>query len=254
MKKLLILIAVLAVLLPLNCFARPLVWVEIIHNIPEEVGLYDIPFTAIFTAETANVISKEVSYYAIQYNGNSGTTYMPNGVISQDFTVDLDLRKKSTTVLVAVANPSGDITRLELKVTLNTDCPGCDLSWYGPSNSGHFMGIDFSYANLSGASMRNLDVQYTDFSYANLIGTDFSSDMPSETKLHGVIFVGADLKWADFSDTYIIQVDFTDANLEGADFMSSPEIERCIWSNTICPDGTNSDDNGGTCINNLGVE
>jgi len=24
-----------------------------------------------------------------------------------------------------------------------------------------------------------------------------------------------------------------------------------IWNDTICPDGTNSDDNGGTCVGNL---
>ena len=45
---------------------------------------------------------------------------------------------------------------------------------------------------------------------------------------------GADLSGADLSG----------ANLSGA-------VLSAIWNNTTCPDGTNSDDNGDTCENNL---
>jgi len=36
----------------------------------------------------------------------------------------------------------------------------------------------------------------------------------------------------------------------GAD-LTGADLSNVIWSNTICPDGTNSDDNGDTCVNNL---
>ena len=29
------------------------------------------------------------------------------------------------------------------------------------------------------------------------------------------------------------------------------DVANATWSNTTCPDGTNSDDDGGTCVDNL---
>jgi len=42
----------------------------------------------------------------------------------------------------------------------------------------------------------------------------------------------------------------TNANLAGANLQGA-NIKDAIWSNTICPDGTNSDANGGTCVKHL---
>ena len=50
------------------------------------------------------------------------------------------------------------------------------------------------------------------------------------------IIVGADFTGADF----------TNANLTDA-FVFETTVTNAIWSNTICPDGTNSDTNNGTC-------
>jgi uncharacterized protein YjbI with pentapeptide repeats len=41
-----------------------------------------------------------------------------------------------------------------------------------------------------------------------------------------------------------------DANLSGAD-LTGATLTGVIWAHTICPDGTNSDDNGGTCVGHL---
>ena len=51
---------------------------------------------------------------------------------------------------------------------------------------------------------------------------------------------GADLSGADLRYAYL-----SDANLSGAD------LSDIYWYSTTCPDGTNSDDNGNTCANNL---
>ena len=40
------------------------------------------------------------------------------------------------------------------------------------------------------------------------------------------------------------------ANLTGADLRGA-NLNGVIWNYTICPDGTNSDDNGNACENNL---
>ena len=84
-------------------------------------------------------------------------------------------------------------------------------------------------ANLSGAYLYGIHFWYFDFS-----GVDFSNANLND----------ADLRYSDLSN----------ANLEGASFnldYSSSASLGIIYSNTICPDGTNSDDNGNTCRNNL---
>ncbi len=40
------------------------------------------------------------------------------------------------------------------------------------------------------------------------------------------------------------------SDLSGAD-LSGADLSGVYWYSTICPDGTNSDDNGDTCVNNL---
>ena len=51
---------------------------------------------------------------------------------------------------------------------------------------------------------------------------------------------GADLSDADLSDAYLYGADLSNVDLTGV-----------YWYGTTCPDGTNSDDNGNTCENNL---
>lgn len=83
---------------------------------------------------------------------------------------------------------------------------------------------------------------------ADLRGTDFSG-----AYILGVHFGGARLAGANFTDANL-----SGSNLEGADIISYQQaqdyahlgLQQTIFSNTICPDDTNSDDNGGTCANN----
>ena len=49
----------------------------------------------------------------------------------------------------------------------------------------------------------------------------------------------------DWHGCNLIGADLFDANLSGDD------LSRVTWSNTSCPDGTISNDNGGTCIGHL---
>ena len=57
---------------------------------------------------------------------------------------------------------------------------------------------------------------------------------------------------SDLNGANLRGANFTDANLAGAQMSESWLFDNgdlVIWNNTICPDGTNSDDNGGTCNN-----
>ena len=80
-------------------------------------------------------------------------------------------------------------------------------------------------ANLSYAHLSNANMRLADLSNANL---------------YGAYLYGADL----------IYTNLTGAHLSGA-YLSGADLSGGIWNDTNCPDGTNSDDNGNTCENNL---
>ena len=61
---------------------------------------------------------------------------------------------------------------------------------------------------------------------------------------------GASLQNANLTGTDLTYADFGYANLTGAD-LTGALLGNVSWYNTICPDGTNSNDNGNTCENNL---
>ena len=74
-----------------------------------------------------------------------------------------------------------------------------------------------------------------DLSGAGLRGADLSnSDL-----------IGANLSNADLTGANLYDADLSNANLNGAD------LTDVFWIDTTCPDGTNSDNNGNTCENNL---
>jgi len=56
---------------------------------------------------------------------------------------------------------------------------------------------------------------------------------------------GASLREANLSGMTLDEVDFEGTNLEGAD------IDKTVWKDTTCPDGTNSDNAGETCEGHL---
>jgi uncharacterized protein YjbI with pentapeptide repeats len=102
-------------------------------------------------------------------------------------------------------------------------------------------GVDFTYARLRGTDLTGANLSGANFNFADLTGTKL---------------VEADLTGADFRGAALANADLTDADLTGAIFTSDNalrvlQLEGVRWSNTICPDGTNSDDHHMTCINNI---
>jgi uncharacterized protein YjbI with pentapeptide repeats len=83
-------------------------------------------------------------------------------------------------------------------------------------NGGGFEPSKFTNANLQ---------------FANFTGAHFLPDGPRS-------FTGG-----NFSNSQ-----FINANMAGITFEGSPIFSGVTWVNTICPDGTNSDANGNTCI------
>jgi hypothetical protein len=103
-------------------------------------------------------------------------------------------------------------------------------------------GLDLSNAILAGADLSS----GTDLSYANLNKADLSV---------------ANLSFANLSGANLNQVDLTGANLTGADLTgvnlngaitTGATFDQVTWSNTTCPDGTNSSaSTPETCVGHL---
>lgn len=118
---------------------------------------------------------------------------------------------------------------------------------------------DLFRADLRGASFTNggiagADFERADLRRATLVRTD-ASDRGLRTSFRRAKLTGADLSDADFSGAIferanLTGVNFTEAILTGARFRRAV-VSRVTWSNTTCPDGTNSDAHGGTCIGHL---
>ena len=114
--------------------------------------------------------------------------------------------------------------------------------------------VRFDYSNLVNASLRIENGDYLYFGEANLTGADFNNN----GLFNVVYFTDADLSGAVLTDTEWIDSEFDGANLTNVDLTGAiffhwapSSFVGTIWDNTTCPDGTNSDDNGYTCENNL---
>jgi uncharacterized protein YjbI with pentapeptide repeats len=112
----------------------------------------------------------------------------------------------------------------------------------GPSRllGASFLDADLFRANLSGADCRTMGL---------IAGCDFTRAKLRETNLQGLqCGAGQTALACNFT-----LADLTGANLTGAT-LASAVLDRVIWSNTTCPDGTNSDLADGdesTCLSNL---
>ena len=102
---------------------------------------------------------------------------------------------------------------------------------------GHIAELD-----LSGADLRGVDLSGATVVIVTMAGADLSGADLAGAALDGVQFDGADLTGADFSGVTIGTAQST----------WTTTFLGAVWSDTTCPDGTNSDADGGTCANDLG--
>ena len=131
-----------------------------------------------------------------------------------------------------------------------------------------FHRADFSNAAMSFAIFRQSDFTDAQFVGAQLTNTEFRySDMSGVNLTNAWIYGGGDwlmvdLSYADLTNAMMYDLDLRYANLTGADLTAADlaylntsygpaDLTGVTWSNTTCPDGTNSDNNGNTCMNNL---
>jgi hypothetical protein len=136
--------------------------------------------------------------------------------------------------------------------------PNADLR-YCPLGGEDLNGVDLAGADLSGAKLNN-----TTFDSANLDDAIFSAS--AEAIITEATFDGAQMIGAELGNMEVDNSDFFNANLTNANFggtelivdsfygatMTGANLSGVFWSSDNCPDGTLSDDDGHTCINDLG--
>jgi hypothetical protein len=149
-------------------------------------------------------------------------------------------------------------------------CTGCDTAGLASSLmydegvsqgailNGSYININMSGMDFSDAQLIRATVDGSTFSGGSFAGADMRYALfgQSDSNFENVDFTGADMRSMGFMSSLTTinfdGADFTDANLTGTYNMDTKTSRTgAIWSNTICPDGTNSNSNSNTCEGHL---
>jgi uncharacterized protein YjbI with pentapeptide repeats len=158
--------------------------------------------------------------------------------------------------------PSADLSKCDLA---GMDLEQADLTASSLTEA-NLSGADLSAANLGQANMTFIDLAGSDLANANMFDSilsdatlsnatatnvDLDEARMTDAKILNANLTGSELEYVDLDGANLDGTNLTNADLTGA-LLASTQITGVIWSNTICPDGSNSDREGGTCANNLG--
>lgn len=135
-----------------------------------------------------------------------------------------------------------------------------DQTYRGSITEPLWTGVDLAGANLTGATVDDLDM--TD---ANLQNADLTNASMVNVDLTGANLTSANLTSSNLSFSEMADANLTDANLTNANLsyaylygtnltgaqMQGVSMLGTVWQNATCPDGTNSNTDGGTCEGHL---
>jgi len=153
-----------------------------------------------------------------------------------------------------------------------------DVDWHDPNldhadlskavfdrtkmTGGSAISADFPFAYLSDATLTDMNLSSTSLVDTGVEGATFNHDnfssagvglfypaIRKEATFNNDDFTSAHL-FGSFKHVTLRNPNFTDADLRNADF-SGASLTGAIWHHTTCPDGTNSDQAGGTCAGHL---
>jgi hypothetical protein len=208
---------------------------------PSQVG-HAVTYTATVTPSTGNSVPVgTVTFYdaatpiggctATQLVGGNAqctVTYTATGnhVLTASYS-------GSTGFLASTSAPLGET------ITKCSTLAGCNLA-----------GADLTNAPLPGANLKGANLLR-----AVLVGANLSGANLSGANLNGANLSGANLTGANLTGANLAGANLSSANLSGAVLTNakttSANFTKAIWSNSTCPDGTNSNNDGGTCGGHL---
>jgi uncharacterized protein YjbI with pentapeptide repeats len=175
-------------------------------------------------------------------------------------------------IVGANTNCNGNETALDWPKTASSGnsaivCVGCySTDLLKRLNEPDLTNVNLDLAILTIANLTNQDL--TDSSFidtvaravnaesANFTNTDFTGANIRESGFANTNFTNANFTnvsatQVSFPNSNLTNANFTGANLQYSDGMNTATRTGVTWSNTICPDGTNSDNNGNTCEGHL---
>jgi uncharacterized protein YjbI with pentapeptide repeats len=120
-----------------------------------------------------------------------------------------------------------------------------------PATGVNWSGCSLQSARLEHADFRYADLQRANLGYADLQGADLAGADLSFALLNAADLTDANLQGARMVITGMEYTNLTGANLDGVRFGGFPPKDA-IWADTTCPDGTNSDHDGRTCLHHAG--
>jgi uncharacterized protein YjbI with pentapeptide repeats len=120
-------------------------------------------------------------------------------------------------------------------------------------------GANLYQAELSYESLTNADLTRANLLDAHLDGVTLAGATLTGVTSGGISGIPASLPTSWYlvfgylvgPGANLTNANFTRANLDGID-LTGAILTGVTWNDTICPDGTNSDNDGGTCLSNLG--
>jgi hypothetical protein len=229
-----------------------------LNEYPGVAAIYDISntptatTTAVSSSANPSTVGQQVTYTAtVSPAPDSGTVTFTDGgtaipgcssVPVSSGTANCATTYGATGSHIIAASYAGD-TNFDPSISPSL---GQAVAKCGPVLSG---------CNLSGANLINADLVGDNLNGANLKGSTLTG-----ANLTGTDLSAANLKGANLSSTNLDQANLTNANLSGANLsganlagvaLNGANIKYVIWSNTVCPDGTNSDNDGATCAGHL---
>lgn len=137
---------------------------------------------------------------------------------------------------------NANFTNISIDQSLESaNLSGLDFTTAQFNNSAYIIVSDLSSADFSG-----MDFEGIGFSESNLTSADFSSTNFIGNIDYYAVFSGSNLSSVNFTN-----VQFKDTRFINGTDLSTATLTGATWDNVTCPDGTNSDNNGNTCIGHL---
>lgn len=111
--------------------------------------------------------------------------------------------------------------------------------------------VNYSNADLKKSSLEGFNSSVDNFTGVSFVDADLSNGLSSNISNYtNADFTGVNLTNGSINGNNFTGANFTNANLTQSSFTNNT-FTSVTWSNTTCADGTNSNNNGNTCIGHL---
>jgi phospholipase C len=165
-------------------------------------------------------------------DNGAGTPAMPGATSSTLVAPTVTTPTVTTPATTTPTSPAG------------TNLPGSDLqgeNLQGDNLQGdNLEGTNLAGAALAGDNLQGANAQGDNLSGDNLTGDDLQDDNLTNTSLKDTNLSGANLQGANLTGADLTGAELTGANLAGV-----------VWSNTTCPDATNSNADANSCLGHI---